>query len=259
MRYLMIKEYERSFSPDPQLSDGCFWRNPQKTVLRTSMELGGNAPFIVCSDADVDAAVEGAMLAKIRNNGEACIAANRFLVHADVVEEFTRKFTERMEALHVGDGLTPGVQIGPLIDRAQLGKVTDLVADAVAQGARVVTGGAAADDAGYFFPPTILSDLPATARMNKEEIFGAVSPIRVFQDDEETLRVANDTEFGLVAYLFTRDLSRAVRMSERLQVGMVGLNRGLVSDPAAPFGGIKHSGMGREGGSTGIDELEKST
>lgn len=223
-------------------------------VLRTSMELGGNAPFIVCADADVDAAVDGAMLAKIRNNGEACVAANRFLVHVDVADEFSAKFADRMRALRTGDGTEPGVQVGPLIDAAQRDKVAGLVADAIARGGRVVTGGSSPEGAGYFFRPTVITDVPATARINTEEIFGPVAPIRVFHDDDEAIRVANDTEFGLVAYLYTRDISRAVRLSERLQTGMVGLNRGLVSDPAAPFGGIKHSGMGREGGSTGIDE-----
>ncbi|MCP2262687.1 NAD-dependent succinate-semialdehyde dehydrogenase [Promicromonospora thailandica] len=223
-------------------------------VLRTSMELGGNAPFIVCSDADVDAAVDGAMLAKIRNNGEACVAANRFLVHADVAEEFSAKFAERMRALRTGDGSEPGVQVGPLIDAAQRDKVAGLVADAIAQGGRLVTGGASPDGAGYFFTPTVITDVPASARINREEVFGPVAPIRVFHDDDEAVRLANDTEYGLVAYLYTRDVSRAVRLSERLQTGMVGLNRGLVSDPAAPFGGVKQSGMGREGGSAGIDE-----
>ncbi len=223
-------------------------------VLRTSMELGGNAAFIVCADADVDAAVDGAMVAKMRNNGEACIAANRFLVHADIAEEFSAKLAARMSALPMGNGLAAGVKVGPLIDAAQRDKVAGLVADATGQGARVVLGGTAPDGAGYFFPPTVITDVPASARLNTEEIFGPVAPITVFTDDAEAIRLANDTEFGLATYLYTRDIGRAVTLSEQLQTGMVGLNRGLVSDPAAPFGGVKQSGLGREGGSTGIDE-----
>jgi succinate-semialdehyde dehydrogenase/glutarate-semialdehyde dehydrogenase len=223
-------------------------------VLRTSMELGGNAPFVVCADADLDAAVEGALVAKMRNIGEACIAANRFLVHADVAAEFARRLAERMSAMVVGPGSRDGVQVGPLIDGAQRDKVVELVADATDRGARVVTGGRAPDGPGYFYPPTVLTDVPAAARVNREEIFGPVAPITVFTDEDDAVRAANDTEFGLVAYLYTRDIGRAVRISERLQTGMVGLNRGLVSDAAAPFGGVKQSGLGREGGSSGIDE-----
>ena len=223
-------------------------------MLRISMELGGNAPFIVCADADVDAAVDGAMIAKIRNNGEACIAANRFLVHADVAEQFTDALTRRMAELPTGDGRTPGTRVGPLVSATQRDKVAELVDDAVGYGARVLTGGQTPDRAGYYYPPTVLTDVPAAARLNTEEIFGPVAPVTVFTDEDEAIAAANGTPFGLVSYLYTRDLTRAIRLSERLQTGMVGLNRGLVSDAAAPFGGFKHSGIGREGGSTGIDE-----
>ncbi|GAA1914082.1 NAD-dependent succinate-semialdehyde dehydrogenase [Streptantibioticus ferralitis] len=223
-------------------------------VLRTSMELGGNAPFIVCADADVDAAVDGAMIAKMRNLGEACIAANWFFVHADVAEEFTEKLTTRMAALTIGRGVDEGAEVGPLIDATQRARVAGLVDDAVSRGARIVTGGKAPSGAGYFYPPTVLADVPASARLTREEIFGPVAPISSFTDEQEMIRSANDTEFGLVSYLYTRDISRAIRLTEQLQSGMVGLNRGLVSDAAAPFGGVKHSGLGREGGVAGIDE-----
>lgn len=223
-------------------------------VLRTSMELGGNAPFIVCADADLDAAVEGAMLAKMRNNAEACVAANRFLVHIDVAAEFTSKLSARMAGLRAGNGMDHNVDVGPLIDARQRDKVAELVTDATNRGAQVMASGETPTGVGYFYPPTVLTNVPASARLNREEIFGPVAPITTFTDDDEAIRAANDTEFGLVAYLYTRDIGRAVRLAERLQTGMVGLNRGLVSDPAAPFGGVKHSGLGREGGSAGIDE-----
>ncbi|WP_410668019.1 NAD-dependent succinate-semialdehyde dehydrogenase [Amycolatopsis sp. cmx-4-68] len=224
------------------------------TVLRTSMELGGNAPFIVCRDADLDAAVEGAMVAKLRNVGEACIAANRFHVHAAVAEEFSEKLVSRMSTLVVGPGTDPATDLGPLIDDRQRRKVADLVDDAVAAGARVRTGGDVPAGPGYFYPPTVLTDVPARTRITREEIFGPVAAIRTFTTEADVLRDANDTEFGLVSYLYTRDLSQALRMSEHLETGMVGLNRGYVSDPSAPFGGVKQSGIGREGGNTGIDE-----
>ena len=228
--------------------------NAAANVLRTSMELGGNAPFIVCADADIDAAVRGAVTAKMRNLGEACIAANRFLVHADVAEEFTEKLAAQIGSMIVGRGLDPGVEVGPLIDAAARDKVAALVNDAVHAGARVVVGGTAPAGPGYFYPPTVLTDVPPSARLCHEEIFGPVAPIAIFSTDAEMIRAANDTEFGLVSYLFTRDLGRAVWLSERLESGMVGLNRGYVSDAGAPFGGIKQSGLGREGGSIGIDE-----
>ncbi|GAA1550674.1 NAD-dependent succinate-semialdehyde dehydrogenase [Kribbella hippodromi] len=223
-------------------------------VLRTSMELGGNAPLVVFEDADLDKAVDGAMLAKMRNGGEACTAANRVYVQSSVMDEFAARLTERMSALKVGRGTEAGVDVGPLIDAKQRDKVADLVADAIAQGARTLTGGKIAAGNGYFFQPTVLADVPATARLQKEEIFGPVAPLTAFETEDEAVRMANDTEFGLVSYLFTKDLSRALRVSERLEAGMIGLNQGIVSNPAAPFGGVKQSGLGREGGSVGIDE-----
>jgi succinate-semialdehyde dehydrogenase / glutarate-semialdehyde dehydrogenase len=223
-------------------------------VLRTSMELGGNAPLIVFGDADLDKAVEGAMLAKMRNGGEACTAANRMYVHRSVMDSFAELLTKRMTALSVGRGVDEGVQVGPLIDARQRDKVAELVDDAVTRGARVLAGAKVADGKGYFYPPTVLTDVPATARVQKEEVFGPVAPLTAFDDEDEVVRMANDTEFGLVAYLFTNDVSRALRVSEKLETGMVGLNQGIVSNPAAPFGGVKQSGIGREGGTVGIDE-----
>ncbi|WP_017974869.1 NAD-dependent succinate-semialdehyde dehydrogenase [Actinopolyspora halophila] len=223
-------------------------------VLNVSMELGGNAPFLVFDDADVDAAVDGAMLAKMRNVGEACTAANRFYVHDSVAEEFTRKLTERMAALRVGRGVDDGSEVGPLIDADQLDKVVELVDDAVTKGARVETGGSRGDGQGHYYLPTVLTGVPASARMNREEIFGPVAPITTFTEEHEATAAANNTEFGLVSYVYTRDVQRALRISETLQAGMVGLNQGVVSNAAAPFGGVKHSGIGREGGKVGIDE-----
>jgi succinate-semialdehyde dehydrogenase/glutarate-semialdehyde dehydrogenase len=224
-------------------------------VMRTSMELGGNAPFLVFDDADLDAAVEGAMVAKMRNSGEACTAANRFYVHSRVADEFARRLADRMGALRVGRGVEDGVLVGPLIDSDARDKVTSLVDDAVRRGADVLVGGAASDADGYFYPPTVLSGVASDARMRHEEIFGPVAPVVSFETEEEALGLANDTEYGLVAYVFTRDLDRAIRVSERLETGMVGLNQGIVSNPAAPFGGVKHSGVGREGGRLGIEEF----
>ncbi|TDO62511.1 succinate-semialdehyde dehydrogenase/glutarate-semialdehyde dehydrogenase [Kribbella sp. VKM Ac-2571] len=223
-------------------------------VLRTSMELGGNAPLLVFEDADLDKAVEGTMLAKMRNGGEACTAANRIYVQSSVMAEFATRLTERMAGLKVGRGTEDGVDVGPLIDAKQRDKVADLVADAMAQGARALTGGAVAEGNGYFFQPTVLADVPQSARLQKEEIFGPVAPLTAFDTEDEAVRMANDTEFGLVSYLFTKDLSRALRVSERLEAGMIGLNQGIVSNPAAPFGGVKQSGLGREGGTVGIEE-----
>jgi len=223
-------------------------------LLRVSMELGGNAPFLVFADADVDRAVEGAMLAKMRNIGEACTAANRFYVHESVAEEFSEKFAARMSQLTLGKGTRKGVTVGPLIDAKAVAKVTELLDDAVGKGARVMTGGEPQKGPGYFFQPTVLADVPTSARLQKEEIFGPVAPVTTFSVEAEAVRMANDTEFGLVAYLFTTDLSRAVRVSEALEYGMVGVNQGIVSNPAAPFGGVKHSGFGREGGFEGIEE-----
>jgi succinate-semialdehyde dehydrogenase / glutarate-semialdehyde dehydrogenase len=224
-------------------------------VLRTSMELGGNAPFIVFEDADLDEAVDGALTAKMRNMGEACTAANRIYVQAGVIEEFGARLAERMAGLSVGRGTEPGVRVGPLIDDAAQHKVSELVSDAVSQGARVLTGGRTPTGPGYFYPPTVLLDVPPTARMAEEEIFGPVAPLTPFEDEDEVVRAANGTEYGLVSYVYTNDLRRALRVAEALESGMVGLNQGVVSNPAAPFGGVKESGLGREGGSVGIDEF----
>ncbi|MEV6902348.1 NAD-dependent succinate-semialdehyde dehydrogenase [Amycolatopsis sp. NPDC051372] len=224
-------------------------------VLRTSMELGGNAPFLVFDDADLDAAVEGAMQAKMRNIGEACTAANRFYVQRGVADEFSRRLTERMQALAMGRGTEEGVVVGPLIDEAAVNKVTALVKDATDRGARVLTGGATVDGPGHFYQATVLTDVPVDARMASEEIFGPVAPITPFDTEDEAIAKANDTEYGLVSYLFTSDVKRALRVSERLEAGMIGLNQGIVSNPAAPFGGIKQSGLGREGGTVGIEEF----
>lgn len=224
-------------------------------VLRTSMELGGNAPFLVFDDADLDKAVDGAMLAKMRNMGEACTAANRFLVHRSVAQDFASRLAERMGALSVGRGTEDGVQVGPLVDAKGRDKVVALVEDALARGATVQVGAKVADGPGWFYPPTVLTDVPLQARLSHEEIFGPVAAITVFDDEDAAVAAANDTEFGLVSYLFTENLDRALRVTERLEAGMVGLNTGLVSNPAAPFGGIKASGLGREGGSVGIAEF----
>jgi succinate-semialdehyde dehydrogenase/glutarate-semialdehyde dehydrogenase len=223
-------------------------------VLRVSMELGGNAPFLVFEDADLDAAVDGAMLAKMRNVGEACTAANRFHVHESVAEEFGRRLAERMGALTVGRGTEDGVDVGPLIDDDQRAKVAELVEDAVGRGATCVLGGRRPDGDGYFFEPTVLTNVPDDAKVLDEEIFGPVAPIATFRTDEEAIEAANRTEFGLVSYVFTRDLKRALRVSEALETGMIGLNQGMVSNAGAPFGGVKQSGLGREGGNEGIAE-----
>jgi succinate-semialdehyde dehydrogenase/glutarate-semialdehyde dehydrogenase len=223
-------------------------------ILRVSMELGGNAPFLVFEDADVDQAVEGAMLAKMRNMGEACTAANRFYVHESLADEFSAKLARRMGALTLGKGTKDGVDVGPLVDEKARDKVSALVDDAVAKGAKVLVGGSAPDGAGWFYTPTVLADVPTNADMAREEIFGPVAPVTTFRTDAEAIRLANDTEYGLVAYLFTKDLSRAITMSEALEYGMVGVNQGIVSNPPAPFGGVKSSGVGREGGFEGIDE-----
>ena len=223
-------------------------------LLRVSMELGGNAPFLVFDDADVDAAVDGAMLAKMRNIGEACTAANRFIVHASVAEEFSTKLTERMQGLKSGPGLEDGVDVGPLVEEAQRDKVAQLVADAVGKGATVRCGGTLPDGPGWFYPPTVLTDVPLDSDLRTEEIFGPVAPIFTFTDEDEALAMANDTEYGLVAYAFTRDHARVIRVYEGLETGMVGINQGIVSNPAAPFGGVKASGFGREGGTEGIEE-----
>jgi len=225
-----------------------------KQVLRVSMELGGNAPFIVFGDADVDAAVEGAMIAKMRNVGEACTSANRFYVHESLAEEFTRKLAEKMGAMRVGRGTEEGVDVGPLINADQRDKVDELVQDAVAKGATLLTGGKAVEGAGYFYAPTVLGAVPGDARLLREEIFGPVAPVTTFSTDDEAIAAANATEYGLVAYVFTADLTRAFRVCEALETGMIGLNQGLVSNAGAPFGGVKASGFGREGGPEGLHE-----
>ncbi len=225
-----------------------------ENLLKLSMELGGNAPFLVFEDADLDDAVKGAVIAKMRNIGEACTAANRFHVAESVASEFAEKLAEKIGSMKVGRGTEEGVEVGPLVDADQREKVDELVQDAVSRGARALVGGHARDGAGYFYEPTVLADVPANARLLREEIFGPVAPVRGFADEDEAIAAANDTEFGLVAYVYTSDLKRALRVCERLETGMVGLNQGIVSNPAAPFGGIKQSGFGREGGPEGIEE-----
>jgi succinate-semialdehyde dehydrogenase / glutarate-semialdehyde dehydrogenase len=223
-------------------------------VLKVSMELGGNAPFLVFEDADLDAAVEGALLAKMRNIGEACTSANRFHVHESVAEEFSKRLADKMGSLKIGRGTEEDVQVGPLINEDAVEKVGELVEDARQKGAKVLVGGSALDGPGYFYEPTVLADVPREARVFKEEIFGPVAPITTFSSEDEAIASANDTEYGLVAYVFTKDFKRAIRVVERLDTGMVGLNQGMVSNAAAPFGGVKQSGIGREGGFEGIDE-----
>jgi succinate-semialdehyde dehydrogenase/glutarate-semialdehyde dehydrogenase len=224
-------------------------------VLKPAMELGGNAPVIVFDDADMDTAIDGTMLAKMRNLGEACTAANRIYVHETVAAEFTKRLTARMAALKLGDGTDPSVDVGPLVNADTRDKVAAFVADAVAKGAKVECGGATPDGTGYFYPPTVLSNVPETADCVHDEIFGPVAAIQTFTDTDDVIRRANATEYGLVAYVFSGDFKRALQVCERLDYGMVGLNRGLVSDPAAPFGGTKQSGLGREGGHEGMLEF----
>jgi succinate-semialdehyde dehydrogenase/glutarate-semialdehyde dehydrogenase len=223
-------------------------------LLRLSMELGGNAPFIVFEDADLDEAVKGALIAKMRNIGEACTAANRFHVAASVADEFADRMADKLGSMRVGRGTEDGVEVGPLIDSDQREKVSSLVEDAVERGAHALVGGHTRDGAGYFYDPTVLTDVPDDARLLREEIFGPVAPVKGFNSEDEAVAAANDTEFGLVAYVYTRDLKRALRVAEALETGMIGLNQGMVSNPAAPFGGIKQSGFGREGGPEGIEE-----
>jgi succinate-semialdehyde dehydrogenase/glutarate-semialdehyde dehydrogenase len=223
-------------------------------LLRLSMELGGNAPFLVFDDADVDAAVDGAILAKMRNGGEACTAANRFHVANSVREEFTEKLVKRMSDFTLGNGLDDSATLGPLINAKQVSSVQDLVSDAVSRGAKVAVGGVAPGGAGHFYPATVLADVPADARILKEEVFGPVAPITGFDTEEEAIAAANDTEYGLASYIYTQSLDRALRVAEAIEAGMVGVNRGVISDAAAPFGGIKESGFGREGGTEGIEE-----
>ncbi len=227
-------------------------RQAADNVLKCSMELGGNAPFLVFDDADLDKAVDGAMVAKMRNGGQACTAANRIYVQRGVDEEFARRLTERMSALRVGPGTDPATEVGPLVDEASVRKVDELVRDAVGQGARLLTGGRAPQAEGFFYLPTVLTNVPLSARMVSGEIFGPVASIIPFDTEEEAIAAANDSEYGLAAYVFSEDLRRALRVSERIESGMVAINRGLVSDPAAPFGGVKQSGLGREGAHQGL-------
>jgi succinate-semialdehyde dehydrogenase / glutarate-semialdehyde dehydrogenase len=224
-------------------------------ILKPAMELGGNAPFIVFEDADIDAAIDGAMIAKMRNMGEACTAANRFYVHEKVHAEFAKKLTSKMAGLKMGNGLDDGVALGPLVNAEGRDKVVHLVDDAVKKGAKILTGGQKPEGPGFFYPATVLDNVPDNADMLNEEIFGPVASIQTFTSEDEAIRRANDTEYGLVAYLYTKDLSRGMRVSEKLDFGMIGLNRGLVSDPAAPFGGMKQSGIGREGAHEGLMEF----
>jgi succinate-semialdehyde dehydrogenase/glutarate-semialdehyde dehydrogenase len=230
-------------------------RQAAENVMRSSMELGGNAPFIVLADADIEKAVDGAMKAKMRNMGEACTAANRFFVHRSVVAEFSEKFAKKMSELQVGNGALAGTDVGPLIEQKGLDKVEGLVADAVSKGARVLIGGSRPEGPGYFYTPTVLVDVPLNADLMSTEIFGPVAAITPFDSEDEVLRLANDTEWGLVGYVFTENMDKALRFSAELEVGMVGLNTGIVSNPTAPFGGVKQSGLGREGGKIGIEEF----
>jgi succinate-semialdehyde dehydrogenase/glutarate-semialdehyde dehydrogenase len=229
-------------------------RQSADQILRVSMELGGNAPFLIFDDADLDAAVEGALVAKMRNIGEACTAANRFHVAGGVAEDFAERLATRLAEMKVGRGTEPDVKVGPLIDDGQRSKVDDLVKDAVQKGGKVLVGGEKLDGAGYFYKPTVITDVPDDAELLREEIFGPVAPVKGFDSEDEAIAAANDTEYGLVAYVYTRDINRAFRVMERLETGMIGLNQGMVSNAGAPFGGVKHSGYGREGGPEGMHE-----
>jgi succinate-semialdehyde dehydrogenase/glutarate-semialdehyde dehydrogenase len=246
-----------SFTGSTEVGRGLL-REASDRVVNTSMELGGNAPFLVFADADLEAAVDGAMIAKMRNAGEACTAANRFYVEASVTAEFSRRLAERMAALRVGAGTDDNSEVGPLINEDAVTKVAQLVADAVGRGARTVVGGTRPERGGWFYNPTVLVDVAPGSEILSEEIFGPVAPIVTFTEEDEAIALANDTEYGLVAYLYTGDLGRGMRVSRRLEAGMIGLNRGLVSDPAAPFGGVKQSGIGREGGHEGVLDYTES-
>jgi succinate-semialdehyde dehydrogenase/glutarate-semialdehyde dehydrogenase len=246
-----------SFTGSTEVGRGLL-RQAADCVVSCSMELGGNAPFIVFDDADLESAVAGAMVAKMRNGGEACTAANRFLVQRGIAAEFGKRLAQSMGGLRVGPGLDDGVQLGPLINAAGRDKVAALVNGAVSDGARLAVGGEISEGPGFFYPPTVLVDVPANAAILREEIFGPVAPLVTFDTDEEAVALANDSEYGLVAYVYTGNLQRGLRCSEALESGMVGLNRPIVSDPAAPFGGVKQSGLGREGGHDGLLEFMES-
>jgi succinate-semialdehyde dehydrogenase/glutarate-semialdehyde dehydrogenase len=233
-------------------------REASDCIVNCSMELGGNAPFIVFDDADIDAAIDGAMIAKMRNGGEACTAANRFYIHRAIYQDFAKRLTAKMMAVNIGEGRLPDTACGPLINEPSLRKVAELVDDAVARGARVLTGGKRVQRRGYFYPPTVLTDVPANSELFHQEIFGPVAALAGFETEEEVIALANDTEYGLVSYVYTKDLARGLRVSEQLETGMVALNRGLVSDPAAPFGGVKQSGLGREGAHHGLFEFTEA-
>ena len=233
-------------------------REASDCIVDCSMELGGNAPFLIFDDADIDAAVKGAMIAKMRNGGEACTAANRFYAHELIYEEFTEKFSAAMADMKVGPGLESGVELGPMVNEWAIKDIDRLVEDAKSKGSDVLTGGAPLDRIGYFYPPTVLGRVPEDANILREEVFGPVAPVVSFSDDDEVILAANDTEYGLVSYLYTGSLDRGMAISERLDAGMIGLNRGLVSDPAAPFGGTKQSGLGREGSHEGMMEYMES-
>lgn len=230
-------------------------RKAADSVINCSMELGGNAPFLIFDDADIEVAIEGAMLAKMRNGGEACTAANRFYVQRGIADAFSARLAERMSALRVGDGVDPQTQCGPMVNAAAVKKISSLVNDACAKGARIIAGGVQPDRVGYFYNPTVLVDVPYDSDLLNEEIFGPVAPIVVFDTDDQAVDLANATEYGLMAYVFTADLAKGLRISDRLESGMIGLNRGIVSDPAAPFGGVKQSGLGREGAHHGMLEF----
>jgi len=233
-------------------------REASDCIVDCSMELGGNAPFLIFDDADIDAAVEGAMVAKMRNGGEACTAANRFYAHELVYEEFIEKFSAAMSNMKVGPGLESGVELGPMVNEWAIKDIDRLVEDAKSKGADVLTGGAPLERTGYFYPPTVLGGVPEDAKILREEVFGPVAPVVSFSDDDEVILAANNTEYGLVSYLYTGSLKRGMAIAERLDAGMIGLNRGLVSDPAAPFGGTKQSGLGREGSHEGMMEYMES-
>jgi succinate-semialdehyde dehydrogenase/glutarate-semialdehyde dehydrogenase len=227
-------------------------------IVKPAMELGGNAPFIVCQDADIEAAADGLMMAKMRNLGEACTAANRIYVHEDVEAHFVESFTQKMAALKMGNGLMSDIDVGPLVNAETRDKVAYFVDDAVAKGAKIKLGGNRPNGPGFYYPPTVLTQVPDSAECLNDEIFGPVAAIQTFTDEDEVIARANNTEYGLVAYLYTKDMRRGLGLSERLDFGMIGLNRGLVSDPAAPFGGTKQSGLGREGGKEGMREFQET-